>query len=151
MIRFLSACTLAAACTLSLFGSASAAGAGGHSHRSADTWSQHDTAVYVVSTLNLLRTHTGRSIATILQQRDSVSRYDVLGDSRTNSLYFVELKEADGSTFGVYAYQMGWSKPLAVTASVARFGVKSASSDIMAAYHSDPKSLLGTFTSTLPQ
>jgi hypothetical protein len=151
MVRIILACTLAAAGSLALFGSAHAAGSAHHSQRSADTWSQHDTAVYVVSTLNLLRTHAGKSVATILQHRDSVARYDVLGDSRTTSLYFVELKEADGSTFGVYAYQLGWARPMAVTSSVSHFGVKLATSDIVAAYRSDPKALLESFTSTLPQ
>jgi hypothetical protein len=151
MYRILAAWALAGAGAASFLAPVHAANSTVHSHSNTSAWSQHDTAVYVVSTLNLLRTHSGRSVASVFAQHNGVTHYDVLGDDRTSSLYFVELKKADGSNFGAYAYQMGWTKPMAVTTSVAHFGVKLASSDVQIAYRADPKELLGTFTSTLPQ
>jgi hypothetical protein len=124
-----------------------------HGSKSSSTtnWNQRDTAVYVVSTLNLLRTTNGRPASVTYASRFDITKYSVLADSKVDGLYFVELKRDDGTVFGAYAYQMGWAKPQALTSSVKRYGAKRAPSDIVSDYKSDPKTELATFTSTVPQ
>jgi hypothetical protein len=151
LFRFLAVCALAVAGVTAIGTPVHAAGNTSHPHATANTWSQHDTAVYVVSTLNLVRTRNGHPVTILLEHKFQVSKYAVLGDAKVPDLYFVELKRDDGSTFGVYAYQMGWARPFAITASVAHYGVKLAAQDIVNAYKSDTKPLIGTFDSTLPQ
>jgi hypothetical protein len=118
---------------------------------STTNWNQRDAAVYVVSTLNLLRTHKGTPVSSIFQRRYNVTRYTVLDDLKSQDLYFIELKRDDGSVFGAYAYQMGWVKPQALTSSVSRFGARMAGADTLTSYRNDGKQLLATFTSTMPQ
>jgi hypothetical protein len=58
------------------------AGSAAHaaSHRNASNWKQHDIAVYVVSTLNLLHTHNGQALTATLAQHLGVTHYDVYAD-----------------------------------------------------------------------
>lgn len=147
--RPVAVCVLGLASVLSF--TAPAYAASGSKTSNTINWDQRDTAVYVVSTLNLLRTHNGRPVSVTYARRFNVTKYSVLADTKNADLYFVELKRDDGSTFGVYAYQMGWAKPAALTPSVRHFGARAASSEIAQDYRSDPKVLVGTFTSTLSQ
>ena len=149
MKRLVAVCLLGLASVLSY--SVPAFAASGARTTNAVDWNQRDTAVYVVSTLNLFRTHNGRPASATYARRYGVTRYSVLADPKSDGLYFVELKRDDGSIFGVYAYQMGWAKPAAVSISVERFGARPAPGDVVSDYRSDPKVLLATFTSTLPQ
>jgi len=114
-------------------------------------WGQHDTAVYVVSTLNVLHTRKGQSVVAILTKRFGIAHYDVWSDLNNSDLYFVQLKKADGTVAGTLAYQMGWPQPLTLSHGFFRLGVHSASATVAAAYKTDPKQLIGSFTSTLPQ
>jgi hypothetical protein len=75
----------------------------------------------------------------------------VLADTKSQDLYFIEVKKDDGSLIGAYAYQMGWVKPQAISPALAHFGMHQASGDILADYRSDPKILMATFSSTRPQ
>jgi hypothetical protein len=125
--------------------------AGNTTHRHAIDWNQHDTAVYVVSTLNVLHTRRGQSVATLMARRMHVVRYEVWDDLSSSDLYFIMLKRDDGSTAAAFAYQMGWPQPLGLNASLGRMGVHPAPTTVLTAYRTDPKQLMGTFTSTLPQ
>jgi hypothetical protein len=114
-------------------------------------WGQRDTAVYVVSTLNVCRNHKGQPISTALQRRFLATKYSVLEDTKNQDLYFIEVKKDDDTVIGAYAYQMGWVKPQAITPALAHFGMRRATGDIAADYKSDPKVLMATFSSTRPQ
>lgn len=124
--------------------------AGSNTHQQTPNWGQHDTAVYVVSTLNLLHTKKGQSITALLTRKLNVSQYDVFADSSVNDLYFIELRRADGSVAGGLAYQLGWSKPQILTLALPKGVCKHADDKVMQEYRSDPKQLIGSFSSTLP-
>jgi hypothetical protein len=136
------------ACVLATVAPAHAAGNGQRQQKV--NWNQRDTAVYVVSTINLVRSRSGKALATALAGKLDVTRYVVYDDSALTDLYFVELKRDDGSVAGTLAYQLGWPKPRTVTQSLTKLGVAAASADIADAYHTDPKVLIGSFSSTLP-
>jgi hypothetical protein len=125
--------------------------AGGTTHQHAVDWNQHDTAVYVVSTLNVLRTHHGQPAAAIMAHRFNIVRYEVWNDLSNNDLYFILLKRADGTVAATLAYQMGWPQPLGLSRPLGRIGVHAAPVAVVTAFHTDPKQLIGSFTSTLPQ
>lgn len=114
-------------------------------------WSQQDTAVYVVSTLNVLHTHRGKPVVGVLARRLQVTRFEVWVSLTTSDLYFILLKRADGSTAGQLAYQMGWPRPMSLGASTDRLGIRRAPDKVATAFRADPKQLIGTFTSTLPR
>lgn len=114
-------------------------------------WQQHDTAVYVVSTLNLIRAPNGSPISTLLESKLNVSEYRVFADLQDSDMFYVDVRRDNGSLVGTYVYQMGWLKPRALSAALIRYGAQAAPSKYFAEYHSDTKLLLGTFTSTLPQ
>ncbi len=141
-------------CAISLIGLAlstvpvRADGTTSHSSSSVN-WQQHDAAVYVVSTLNVLgRTHGGSIQQTL--QRLNVAHIDVYSDTVLSGLYFLELKRDNGSIVGSLAYEMGWPKPRRVSWSSGK-GVPTVSPQIVQAYKTDPKTLIGSFTSTLPE
>jgi hypothetical protein len=125
--------------------------AGGTTHQHAIDWGQHDTAVYVVSTLNVLHTRRGQSVAALMARRLHVAHYEVWDDLSLSDLYFILLKRDDGSLAGALAYQMGWPQPLGLSTNLGRMGVHSAPTIAVTAYRTDPKQLIGSFTSTLPQ
>jgi len=114
------------------------------------TWGQKDTAVYVVSTLNLLHARHGRSISTVLSKRYGVTHFDVFADDEASNLFFIELKTADGSVFGSLAYEMGWPMPLSVSTSLDTLHIRHTTPDVQKEFATDSKSLIGSFTSTLP-
>lgn len=125
--------------------------AAGNSIRpTASDWQQHDTAVYVVSTLNLLHTRHGQPVAQVFAHRLGVTRYDVYGDLNSKDLYFIELKRASGSLAAVFGYRMGWIRPVAVLFTNHVLRAAKATPDVAEAYRSDNKQLIGTFQSTLP-
>ncbi|GAC1404331.1 MAG: hypothetical protein NVSMB52_18170 [Chloroflexota bacterium] len=113
-------------------------------------WNQHDCAVYVVSTLNLVRTKTGRPISTVLEKRLGVRRYNVYSDLAVSDLYFIEFVKKDGTVVGAVAYRMGWQKPMSVTDSAGNLRMRRALDSIVENYRVDRKALAGSFTSTLP-
>jgi len=124
--------------------------ASGHADQRAVNWNQHDTAVYVVSTLNLLRTHGGRPFTSIWVRKGRVTHFDVYADGSQDNLYFIEMKRSDNSMVGALAYQMGWDKPRTVTSSITRFHIPSAPDRVIQSYQSDVKTPIGSFTTTLP-
>lgn len=112
-------------------------------------WAQHDTAVYVVSTLNLLRSDSGQPMTNVFKSQLHVKRYMVEADTVVPDLYFIQLVAKSHSVVGSFAYKMGWQKPMAVS----DFGMASlprASADIITAYRTDHRIKVGNFTSTLP-
>lgn len=113
-------------------------------------WNQHDTAVYVVSTLNLLHTKGGKSVVSMLSNRFDVEHYNVYADQNVPNMYFIELVRTDTTVADVFAYQMGWPKPRGMSKKSANWGSHRASSRITQEYKSDPKQLIGSFDSTLP-
>lgn len=132
---------------LSSIASVSAAkGRGSH----VTNWSQHDTAVYVVSTLNLLRTKKGHAVATVFKNRMGVRTYNVYADTSVADLYFIDLVKGNNSTVGTFAYKMGWQKPMSVSGLLGRFGAHRAPLSIVSDYQIDHKTLIGSFGSTLP-
>jgi hypothetical protein len=120
------------------------------SHRSSSNWSQHDTAVYVVSTMNLLHTHGGHALTTMLAHHLRVTHYDVYADQQEANLYFIEPRRDDESSVGVLAYQMGWVAPMSVSSSFDKLRIRHAPNSDYSAYRNDPKQLIGSFTSTVP-
>ncbi len=112
-------------------------------------WAQHDTAVYVVSTLNLLRSDTGQSMTSVFKNQLHVKRYMVEADTVVPDLYFIELVSKSHAVVGTFAYKMGWQKPMAVT-DFGVVGLPHAAADIVTAFRTDHRTKVGTFTSTLP-
>jgi hypothetical protein len=148
--RLLVACALGLLSVVAFSAPSFAAGSRANLGNNAN-WNQRDTAVYVVSTLNVCRNQKGRPISTVLQKRFLATKYSVLADTKNQDLYFIEVKKDDGSVVGAYAYQMGWVKPQAITVALAHFGMKQASGDLVTDYKSDSKLLIATFSSTRPQ
>jgi hypothetical protein len=109
-------------------------------------WQQRDTAAYVVSTLNLLRTPGGQLMVVKL----NAGRFDVYSDLSRDDLYFIELRARGGAPIGALAYQLGWTKPQALSRSLGRLGIGRASRTVFRAYRLDEKQLIGSFTSTVP-
>lgn len=124
-----------------------AQGTGSHS-KTPVNWQQRDTAIYVVSTLNLL-THRPNGTTQQWLQRLQITLLDVYADSNQAGLYFIALERADGSTAGTLAYELGWAKPRRI-AWQAGHGIPAVSAAIAQAYRTDTKTLIGSFTSTLP-
>ncbi|HEX6509443.1 MAG TPA: hypothetical protein VF221_17580, partial [Chloroflexota bacterium] len=58
-------------------------------------WQQRDTAVYVVSTLNLLNRSRSHTMQQVLQGL-GVTHIDVYADNARPDLYFIELMHDDG-------------------------------------------------------
>jgi hypothetical protein len=119
-------------------------------HSSTTNWQQYDTAVYVVSTVNLLHTRNGHPVLPILRRRLGVVRLDVYADRTQSNLYFIQFKRADGSGPGALAYEMGWVKPESVTNSCSHFGIVQAPANIVQDYQNDSTQLIGSFTSSFP-
>jgi hypothetical protein len=118
--------------------------------RGVPDWNQRDTAVYVVSTLNLLRTSAGQPLTRVFTDRLHVRRYDVYADALISDLYFINLVKQDGTVVGTLAYRMGWQKPMAVSHPLGRMRIKLATSDVQNNFRVDRKVLMASFTSTLP-
>lgn len=119
------------------------------SNQATVNWAQHDTAVYVVSTLNLLRSDSGQSLTTVFKSQLHVKRYMVEADASVPDLYFIDLVSKSHDVVGAFAYKMGWQKPVAVT----DFGIVSlprATADVLTAYRTDHRTKVGIFNSTLP-
>lgn len=109
-------------------------------------WQQRDTAIYVVSTLNLLRDSSGQ----LLVAKLNVAHFDVYADSVDSDLYFIQLRGKSGGLVGLLAYQMGWQTPKSMSRSTSRLGIRRAPRDDGRAYRTDAKQLIGSFTSTSP-
>src|SRR5437660_713957 len=86
-------------------GSASANQKGTRSHHPIN-WQQRDTALYVVSTINVLRTTDGRAASSVFPTQLQVIRYNVLADLTTPDLFFIKMRRDDGSVAGILAYKM---------------------------------------------
>ncbi len=137
-------------CVLTLAIGIIPANAAVHADQRAVNWTQHDTAVYVVSTLNLLRTRSGRPFTSIWVRRGRVTHFDVYADGSQDNLYFIEIKRSDHLMVGALAYQMGWDKPRIVTSSITKFHIPSAPDRVIQSYQNDVKTPIGSFTTTLP-
>lgn len=122
----------------------------GRRNESVTNWGQRDTAVYVVSTLNLLHMRGGRPVVPMLDHRLSVTHFDVFADQSEPGMYFINLKRDDGSVAGSFVYQMGWAKPQLLKIDLTRQVAHRASASIRQEFHTDPKMLIGIFNSTLP-
>lgn len=119
--------------------------------RAAIDWSTHDTAVYVVSTVNLLRTRSGKVMLPVLRHRLGVRRYNVYSDATASDMYYIDLLKSDGTVVGTLAYRMGWQKPMSLSGAFDALGITHAADSVVAGYKADKKTLIGSFTSTLPQ
>lgn len=126
-----------------------AAGQPTRAHHSVN-WAARDTAVYVVSTLNLLHTRQGHLVTAVLEHH-GVAHFDVYADATTDGLYFVLLRKDSGSTVGAFAYQMGWSRPQSLFGVTDRFStIQRTTAGVRQDFKSDSKLLIGSFTSTMP-
>jgi hypothetical protein len=126
-----------------------AAGQTTRTHHSVN-WATRDTAVYVVSTLNLLHTRQGHLVTAVLQHH-GVTRFDVYADVDTDGVYFVLLKRESGTTVGGLVYQMGWERPQSLFGVTDRFiTIQRANSGVRQEFKSDSKLLIGSFSSTMP-
>jgi hypothetical protein len=125
-----------------------AEGSGSHG-KSPVNWQQRDTAVYVVSTLNLLGRSQNHTVQQVFQ-RLNITQLDVYADDDHTNLYFIELKRDDSTTAGSLAYEMGWSKPKRISWSAGK-NIPAVTGTIAQAYRTDDKTLIGSFTSNLPR
>lgn len=117
--------------------------------RSHVNWAQRDTAVYVVSTLNLLRLDNGQPITNLFKYQLHVKKYTIEADTSVPDLYFIDLVNKSNTVVGTFVYKMGWQKPEAIT----DFGVSTvprATPDLANAYRTDHRAKVATFSSTLP-
>ncbi len=119
-------------------------------HHSSSSWSRHDCAVYVVSTMNLLHFRNGRPLTSALVQKMAVTHYDVYADQQVSDLYFIEPMTDGDSSVGALAYHMGWLVPMSVSSALDRLHVRHAPGSAYSAFHSDAKQLIGSFSSTFP-
>lgn len=124
--------------------------AGTTSHQNTTNWGQRDTAVYVVSTLNLLHMRSGKPLTDFLARKLDVARYAVYADTVVSDLYFIQLRREDASVAGVFAYQIGWVKPMLVSLGLPRTVAHRVTDKIAQEYRTDSKQLIGSFNSTLP-
>jgi hypothetical protein len=85
-----------------------------------------------------------------MQNRLGIRHFNVYADSAVTDLYYIDLVRADGSVFGTLAYKMGWQKPMSASAGTDRLHIARATDAIVSGYHTDRKTLIGSFTSTLP-
>src|SRR5437764_2896343 len=95
--RLIASAILGCTSLIALAGPVSAASSSTAKQHAID-WNQRDTAVYVVSTLNLLHTKKGQAATSLWNHKLGVSHYDVYDDLNDSSLYFILLKRDDGST-----------------------------------------------------
>lgn len=100
--------------------------------------------------MNLLRFRNGRPLTIALVQKMSVTHYDVYADQEVSDLYFIEPMTDSDSSVGALAYQMGWLVPMSVSSALDKLHVRHAPSGAYAAFRSDAKQLIGSFTSTFP-
>jgi hypothetical protein len=113
-------------------------------------WELHDSAVYVVSTMNLARCNDRRLLTPILDHQFGVTHYDVYADQLTTGLFFIEPKRSDGSSAGALAYQMGWMAPQSVSSWLDALHMHRAPPEVSSAFKNDQKRLIGSFASTVP-
>lgn len=124
----------------------------GHTGRqSSIDWTTYDTAVYVVSTINLLRTRDGRPVVPVLTHALGVRQYDVYADIDEPRLYFIDLRKADGTPVGSLVYRMGAQKPMSLMSRLNRIGISRAPAWMVMEYRTDKETLIGSFSSTIPQ
>lgn len=115
------------------------------------SWQRRDTATYVVSTINLLRTDQGRPLTNVVEYRMDVSRYAIFADDDVPGLYFIQLKRGTGSVAGTLAYHMGWPTPLSLSRRLSTLGIDPAPPAVWQADKTDHMTFLGAFSSSLPQ
>ncbi len=114
-------------------------------------WTEHDTAVYLVSTINLLRTPSGRLTVTAMKEGLGASQFQVWKDVAVDGLYFIQLLRLDGSRAGTLAYQMGDAKPTSLRSRRPWLGAAPAPAGVARAFrHASPR-LLASFSSTVPR
>jgi len=112
-------------------------------------WSQQDTAAYVVSTLNLLRTRAGHPLVATLTQGSDVSRFEVWAVIGQPDLYVIQLKDDYGKWVGALVYRMGWMRPMSASPLTEHLGVRHAWHRVLSLSRQYPKKLIGTFGPTL--
>jgi hypothetical protein len=113
-------------------------------------WQSHDTAVYVVSTINLLHPVNGVPAARAFHDVLGTERYAVLADQVWPDRYFIALQGSSGEVVGALEYALGWRKPRAVTDSTIHLGIRPAGRHGIRAYHHDLQLQIGVFTSPSP-
>lgn len=116
----------------------------------ASKWELQDSAVYVVSTMNLARCRDRRLLTSILDRQYAVTQYDVYADESVPGLFFIEPKRRDGSSVGALAYQLGWTAPMSVSSSLDVLRMHRAPAAADSAFRHDRKRRIGSFTSTVP-
>jgi hypothetical protein len=107
-------------------------------------WRKHDTAAYVVSTLNLLRGPSGEPGITILQ-RAGVTTDDVYADHIVPNLYFIVLERAGEQLLTMLVNRLGWKLPRSLTPQVAHLRIRVAPRALIQAAQTDGRDLLATF------
>jgi hypothetical protein len=112
-------------------------------------WSQYDTAVYVVSTLNVVRTRDAQPLVPLLAARYGVVRYAIWQDLQAID-YVIQPKRASGRNAGMLVYRLGWDKPYSFSRFTHKLGVPGPPQPIPGNFQTDSKKLIGTFASTLP-
>ncbi|GAC1404607.1 MAG: hypothetical protein NVSMB52_18470 [Chloroflexota bacterium] len=114
------------------------------------SWRAYDTAAYVVSTLNTVRTNNGRSLPVVLSTTYAVNRYAVWEDLTTR-MYVLQFKKDTGLNVGMAVYALGWKVPLSHSRLTDSLGLSRPAYPVENHFRTHPKLLLGSFPGTTPE
>jgi hypothetical protein len=112
-------------------------------------WNEYDTAAYVVSTLNVVRTGDRRLLVPLMTAQYGVTRFAVWDDLQTDG-YVIQLKRASGVNVAQLVYKLGWDQAGSYSRLTDRLGVPRPPQAIEGHFRTHAKRLIGTFNATLP-
>jgi hypothetical protein len=115
------------------------------------SWRERDTAIYVLSTLNLLSGLSPDALTQRLRRTAHIRSYAVATDLLKPGIYFILLERADTTIDGACVYRMGWLAPQAATSLPPPLRARWASWSMGVAYRSDPTRVVYSATSLMPR
>ena len=113
------------------------------------TWSNYDTAAYMVSTLNLVHLANGSALPAVLVQDYGVTRYAVWQDLASGS-YVIQFKRATGVNAGMVVNRLGWPLPVSYSRLTDALGMTRPQPPLELHFRAHPKQLLGSFAAERP-
>lgn len=116
--------------------------------RSKTSWSDHDRAVYAVSTLNAPLCSSHAQLSTVLWNTYLAREFDVLQATNIRHLFFIQVRTASSSLLGVYSYVFGTKLPTGVQSAHC---VVPAGDQMATAYRNHAWKFVSRFTSTYPK
>ncbi len=113
------------------------------------SWSNYDTASYMVSTLNLVRLENGEQLPLVLIQNYGVTRYAVWQDLYTGT-YVIQFKRATGVNAGMVVNRLGWQSPTSYSRLTDALGMIRSQPPVERHFRTHPKQLLGSLAAERP-